>query len=58
MSKKSRLTGPFNKQHGKRFPRTVEIWITAPLSYSMITAKPIALEKVCLIDMQNLGTTC
>ena len=29
--------------------------MTAPLSYSLITAKSIELEKVSLIDMPNLG---
>ena len=40
------------------FPSTVLICITSPLSYLSITLKSIELEKVSLIDMPNLGTTC
>ena len=54
MSEKSRFRGPFEKQHGKRS----QICVTGPLSSSLITAKSVDLEKVSLVDMQNLGTTC
>ena len=37
---------------------TVQICTTEPLSYILITAKGIELEKVSLIDMPNLGTAC
>ena len=37
-------------------PNTVEICITLSLPYSLTTAKPIELEKVSLIETQNLGT--
>ena len=37
---------------------TVEIYITDPLSYSSTIANEIELEKVSLIDMQNLGRAC
>ena len=37
---------------------TVQICMTEPLSYILITAKGIELEKVSLIDMPNLGTAC
>ena len=36
-------------------PKPIEIYITAPLSYSLITARSLALEKASLIDMQDLG---
>ena len=38
--------------------RFVEICIADALSYSLGTAKAIDLEKVSLIDMQNLGGAC
>ena len=37
---------------------TVQIFIKALWSDSSITAKEIELEKVSLIDMQNLGSAC
>ena len=37
---------------------TVQICTTEPLSYILITAKGIELEKVSLIDMPNLATAC
>ena len=55
--KKSRFTGPFNKQHGKS-PNNIEIWTTAPLPYLFINVKVIALEKVSFNDIQNLNTVC
>ena len=39
-------------------PNTVEICSTAPLSYLLITAKTIELEKASFIDMPNLRTVC
>ena len=39
-------------------PNTVEICRTAPLSYLLITAKAIELEKASFIDMPNLRTVC
>ena len=39
-------------------PNTVEICSTAPLSYLLITAKAIELEKASFIDMPNLRTVC
>ena len=36
-------------------PRNAEIWITAPLSYSLITANLIELEKSLLTRCQILG---
>ena len=36
-------------------PSTVEIIIKAPLSYSLMTAKALELEKESFIDMKNLG---
>ena len=35
--------------------RTVEICMTAPLSYLSVTSKKFLFEKVSLIDMANLG---
>ena len=37
---------------------TIEIGTAALLSYLLITAKVIELEKVSLSDMQNLKTFC
>ena len=37
-------------------PGTVEICITATLSYSLVTGKEIVFEKVSFIYMPNLGT--
>ena len=39
----------------QKCPSTVEIYITAPISYLMLIAESIELEKVSLIDMKNLG---
>ena len=39
-------------------PSTAEICITAALSNTLVTDKPIALEKISLYDMQNLGNAC
>ena len=39
-------------------PGTVETSITAPLSYSLVTGNEFMFEKVSLIDMTNLGTSC
>ena len=41
MSKKSRLRGPFDKQHGKHDERLLKSAITLSLSYSLIAAKSI-----------------
>ena len=40
------------------YPSTVEICITAPLSYSFLTNKEIVFGNVSLIDIQNFGTSC
>ena len=40
------------------FPSTVEICITASLSYSLSTEESIELEKLSLIDMKNLEIGC
>ena len=38
--------------------KQVEIDNTAPLSYSLITARLIELEKASLIDMRKVSTAC
>ena len=38
--------------------KQVEFDNTAPLSYSLITARLIELEKVSLIDMRKVSTAC
>ena len=60
MSKKSRFTGPFEKQHGKRAHTLLipEGLKAAPLPYLLITVKAIDLEKVFNSDRQNLKTVC
>ena len=58
MTKKLPFRGPFDNQHGQCAQNTVEICITAPLSYSLGTGEKIVLEIVSLIDMQNLGAAC
>ena len=40
------------------FPSTVEICITASLSYSLSTEESIEFEKLSLIDMKNLEIGC
>ena len=56
ISKKSSSRGSFDKQHGKREKNTVQIRITPPLPYILITVKAIELEKSSHSDMQNLRT--
>ena len=38
------------------WPKDFEIWTRAPLTCLLITVKAIELEKVSVIDMQNLTT--
>ena len=37
---------------------TVEICITAPLSYSLVTGKEIVFGKFSFIDIIDLGAAC
>ena len=37
-------------------PKSVEIWIKAPLPYLVIAVKALDLQKVSVSDMQNLKT--
>ena len=39
-------------------PNTVQIVITAPLPYLLITVRAIQLEKDSLSHIQNIKTTC
>ena len=58
MFKKSRFTGPLDRQHGKRTENTVSVSTTRPFLYLLIPVNVIELEKVSLSDMQNLKAIC
>ena len=36
----------------------VPVWTTAPLQYSLIAVKVIALDKVSFTDVENRKTVC
>ena len=52
------VSGDLSTNNMAHVPKPVEICITASLSYLVIPAKSIQLEKVSLIEMQSLGTAC
>ena len=58
ISKKSRLKGPFEGQHGKQVQTLFwsELQLLPP--YLIILLKVIESEKVCLSQMQSLITVC
>ena len=58
MSKKSRLRGPLDRQHGKWAETLFQSQRQHILIYLLITVKVIELKKVSLCDMQNLKTAC
>ena len=57
MTKNSRFTEPFDKQHCQDL-NTVEIITTPPLPYLLITVKEIQLKDIFLSDMQSLSNVC
>ena len=58
MFKKSRFTGPLDRQHGKWTENTVSVSTTRPFLYLLIPVNVIELEKVSLSDMKNLKAVC
>ena len=57
MSKKSRLRGPFNKEHGKRAEPLLKS--ASQHLYEIDLSLPSdELEKVSVFDMPNLRTGC
>ena len=44
------------KSNMENAPKSVEIWIKAPLPYLVIAVKAIDLQKVSVSDMENLKT--
>ena len=57
MSKKSCFRWPIDIQHGKRAETLIHS-TPAPLPYSLIIVKEIALEKVTRSDMQSIQSLC
>ena len=57
MTKNSRFTEPFDKQHRQDL-NTFEIITTPPLPYLLITVKEIQLKDIFLSDMQSLSNVC
>ena len=58
MSKKSRLKGPFEGQHGKRVQTLLRSKQQVLSPYLMIFLKVIESEKVCFSHTQSLITVC
>ena len=58
MSKKSRLKGPFEGQHGKRVQTLLRSQQEVLSRYLMIFLKVIESEKVCFSQTQSLITVC
>ena len=54
MSKKSRLRGPFDKQHGKR----AQALLKSASQHLYDIAKASELEEFSRIDTPNLQTAC
>ena len=44
------------KSNMENAPKSVEIWIKAPLPYLVIAVKALDLQKVSVSDTQNLKT--
>ena len=58
MSKKSRLKGPYEGQHGKRVQTLLRSEQQVLSPYLMIFLKIIESEKVCFTQTQSLITVC
>ena len=58
MCKKSRLKGPFERQHGKRVQALLESEQQVLSPYLMIFLKVIESEKVSFRQSQSLITVC
>ena len=53
---KSTISEDPSKSNMENAPKSVEIWMKAPLPYLLISANAINLQKVSFSDMQNLKT--
>ena len=51
---KSTISEDPSKSNMENAPKSVEIWMKAPLPYLLIIFKAIDLPKVSVSDMQNL----
>ena len=58
MCKKSRLKGPFERQHGKRVQTLLRSEQQVLSPYLMIFLKVIESEKVCFRQTESLITVC
>ena len=58
MCKKSRLKGPFERQHGKRVQTLLRSEQQVLSPYLMIFLKVIESEKVCFRQTESLITAC
>ena len=58
ISKKSRFKGPFDIENGKRTKARLISASQRLYHIHQLLPRQIDLEKVCLIDIPNLGSPC